>query len=155
MDLGDDDSDVQSPPSTPPPPVVDPDRLSDFHSTPERDLTPPVSPINSESDDETDIEIDYLDNDDDFGIPLQPPASRPMVNYSRDVENELDYEIGWEWMERDPGPTIGPYTGFRQCLLDPTQKNPEYFFTSLFEDRMFVTMAEMTNLYAHKRMQGR
>ena len=40
-------------------------RLSDFHSTPERDLTPPVSPINSESDDETDIEIDYLDNDDD------------------------------------------------------------------------------------------
>ena len=46
-----------------------------------------------------------------------------MVNYAGDTEIEEDYEIGWEWLEQDTGPHIAPYTGFRQCLLDPTKNN--------------------------------
>ena len=42
-----------------------------------------------------------------------------MVNYQNDREFEEDYEIGWEWLKRDTGPLIAPYTGFQQCLLDP------------------------------------
>ena len=82
---------------------------------------------------------------------MNRPPSRPMVNYSGDTENELDYEIGWEWLEQDTGPVIGPYSGFSQSLLDPAQNKPEDFFQALFEDRMYTIMAEQTNKYAHKR----
>ena len=127
-------------------------------------MDPPSSPRHSDDDrfnasesedNNSDLEFDFLDNDDEFGIPLQRPASRPMCNYQNDVENELDYEIGWEWHERDSGPLIGPYSGFRQCLVDPAKNKPEDFFCALFDERMFTTMAEMTNLYAHKRLEGK
>ena len=39
-----------------------------------------------------------------------------MVNFANDVEREEDYESGWDWIEEDTGPLIGPYTVFRQCL---------------------------------------
>ena len=35
-----------------------------------------------------------------------------MVNFEGDMENEEDYEIGWQWLEQDTGPYIAPYTGF-------------------------------------------
>ena len=117
--------------------------------------SPPDSPFNSDYDDDTDIEVDVLDNDDDFGIPLQRPHSRLMVNNPKDVEDPEDYEIGWEWIETDTGPLIAPYTGFRQCLLNPAHNKPEDFFNALFEDAMFERMAEMTNLYAHNRIQSK
>ena len=76
-----------------------------------------------------------------------------MVNYANDTENEDDYEIGWEWCEVDPGPMIAPYTGFRQCLLDPTKNRPEDFFNALFDEQMYTIMAEQTNKYAHRKIQ--
>ena len=84
---------------------------------------------------------------------MERPPSRPMVNYPRDQENEEDYEIGWQWIERDTGPYIAPYTGFRQCLLDPTKNNPEDFFEALFTSHMYTIMAEETNKYAHRKLQ--
>ena len=77
-----------------------------------------------------------------------------MVNFPNDTENEDDYAIGWEWHEVNPGPLIGPYNGFRQCLLDPTRGGPQYFFNALFENRMYTIMAEETNKYAHRRKQA-
>ena len=65
-----------------------------------------------------------------------------MVNFREDTEHEEDYEIGWEWIEEDTGPYIAPYTGFRQCLLDPTKNNPEDFFEALFTSHMYTIMAE-------------
>ena len=124
-------------------------------------LSPSVSdsnsPVNSESENEdSDLDLlDPLDTEDDFGIPLEPPPSRPMVNYSGDVEVEEDYEIGWEWLEQDTGPIIGPFSGFRQCLVDPEKNKPEDFFNAVFDDRMFTIMAEMTNLYAHNRLRSK
>ena len=128
-----------------PPPPLSPN-LSDSNS-----------PVNSESENEdSDLDLlDPLDTDDDFGIPLERPPSRPMVNYSGDVEVEEDYEIGWEWLEHDTGPIIGPYSGFRQCLVDPEKNKPEDFFNAVFDDRMFTIMAEMTNLYAHNRLRSK
>ena len=78
-----------------------------------------------------------------------------MVNYPGDVENEDDYEIGWEWQEVDPGPLVRPYNGFRQCLLDPTTNKPEDFFNALFDTRMYTIMAEETNKYAQRKKQSR
>ena len=78
-----------------------------------------------------------------------------MVNIPTDVENELDYEIGWEWIEKDTGPLIAPYTGFRQCLLDPVKNKPQDFFNEMFDTSMYTIMAEETNKYAHRRKQNR
>ena len=77
-----------------------------------------------------------------------------MVNIPNDLENELDYEIGWEWIQEDTGPLIGPYTGFRQCLLDPVKNKPQDFFNEMFDARMYTIMAEETNKYAHRRKQN-
>ena len=100
------------------------------------------------------FDYDIEDGNDYFGIPLQRPASRPMINFLGDVEVEDDYEIGWEWLERDTGPMIAPYSGFRQCLLDPTQNKPEDFFNALFESNMYTRIAEETNRYANARINN-
>ena len=112
-------------------------------------LTPP-SNTNSESENS-----DFEDlSDDDFGIPTDRPPSRPMVNFVNDVERGEDYEIGWDWIEEDTGPLIGPYTGFRQCFLDKLKNKPEDFFNGLFDVRMYTIMAKETNKYAHRRKQN-
>ena len=76
-----------------------------------------------------------------------------MVNFREDMEHEEDYEISWECIEEDTGPYIAPYTGFRQCLLDPTKDNPEDFFEALFTSHMYTIMAEETNKYAQRKIQ--
>ena len=54
-------------------------------------------------------------------------------------------KLVWDWIEEDTGPLIGPYTGFRQCLLDPLKNKPEDFFNELFDVRMYTIMAKETN----------
>ena len=96
----------QSPsPSPTPSPIPSP--ILDNNSSHESDQSDGASISSSE------------ESDDDFGIPIAQPPSRPIVNYQGDIELEEDYDIGWEWFEVDPGPHIAPYTGFQQCLLDP------------------------------------
>ena len=145
------------PPPSPSPPLPTPSPPPTPLSTSSRSPSP--SPSISSSDDDNDnvftTVIDPDDNDDDFGIPLNRPRSRPMVNYEGDTENELDYELGWEWIEEDPGPMIAPYSGFRQSLLNPAKNKPEDFFEALFEDRMYTIMADETNRYAHKRRSSK
>ena len=74
-----------------------------------------------------------------------------LVNYPNDTESEEDYEIGWEWLKWYPGPLVAPYTGFYQCLLDPLKTRPEDFFNALFDDNMYMIMAEGTNKYVHRK----
>lgn len=132
-------SPISTPPPTPNPPTP--------NQTPNSSPVPsPVPSLDYSSDNNNDLSFD--EGDDDFGIPIERPPSRPMVNFSNDTENENDYAIGWEWLEVDPGPLIAPYNGFRQCLLDPTRNKPEDFFNALFEDKMYTIMAEETNKYA-------
>ena len=76
-----------------------------------------------------------------------------MVNVAHNVELEEDYEIGWHWHEEDPGPLIAPYSGFRQCLLDPTKQKPEDFFNALFSTQMYTIIAEETDKYAQRKKQ--
>ena len=120
----------------------------------------PDNNTSSESSDNEDFPLDnYSDDDvedgnDYFGIPLHRPPTRPMINFPGDVDHEDDFELGWEWLERDTGPMIAPYSGFRQCLLDPTRNKPEDFFNSLFDSAMYTKMAEETNRYANEKLQN-
>ena len=88
-----------------------------------------------------------------FCIPIEWPALRPMVNFAYDTELEEDYEIGWQWHEQDPGPLVTPYTGFWQCLLDPTKQKPEDFFNALFSLQMYTIITEETNRYVQQKIQ--
>ena len=117
--------------------------------------SPSQSPIpsHSPSPQPSSPDISSDESDDDYRIPLEWPPSRPMVNYAGDTKIEEDYEIGWEWLEQDTGPHIAPYTGFQQCLLDPTKNNPEDFFEALFSSHMYTIMAEETNKYANRKLQ--
>ena len=136
-----------------------PQRAETPHSIPNITLTPPplISPQRSQTPDSlSDLsspEISSDESDDDFGIPLQRPPWKRMVNFDNDTELEEDYEIGWEWHEEDPGPLVAPYSGFRQCLLDPTKQNPEDFFNALFSTQMYTIMDEETNRYAQRKIQ--
>ena len=94
------------------------------------------------------------DGNDYFGIPQQWPASRPMVNFPGDVDHEENFVLGWEWLEHDTGPMIAPYSGFRQCLLDPTKNKPKDFFNDLFDSTMNTRMAEKTNQYANEKIHN-
>ena len=76
-----------------------------------------------------------------------------MVNFDGDVEHEDDFEMGWEWIEQDEGAMVAPYSGFRQCLLDPTKTKPEDFFKALFNRQMYTIMAEETNKYANRKIE--
>ena len=66
----------------------------------------------------------------------------------------IDYEIGWEWLKQDTGPLIAAYTGFWQCLLDPLKTKPEDSFSALFDNNMYMIMAEETNKYVHRKKQN-
>ena len=112
--------------------------------------TPAGSPL-ALSDHEN--ESDEFESDNEYQWGTQLP-SKPMVNYQNDVENELDYEVGWEWMESDVGPSVSPHTGFRRCLLNPEKNKPEDYFMELFHHQMFTIMAEKTNTYARRRFDS-
>ena len=43
----------------------------------------------------------------------------PIVNYAGDVEHEEDFGNGWEWTERDPGSSCGPFIGNPGLLIEP------------------------------------
>ena len=128
------------PPFVPPPPPS-PSVSPQWSQTPESlsDLSSP--------------EISSDESDDDFGIPIEWPPSRPMVNFAHATELEEDYEIGWQWHEQDPGPLVAPYTGFQQCLLDPTKQKPEDFFNALFSSQMYTIITEETNRYVQQKIK--
>ena len=132
-------SNVTTPLHTPPPPS--PSISPQWSQTPKS-----LSDISSP-------EILSDESDDDFGIPVERPPSRPMVNFAHDTELEEDYEIGWQWHEQDLGPLVTPYTGFWQCLLDPTKQKPEDFFNALFSLQMYTIITEEANRYAQQKIQ--
>ena len=76
-----------------------------------------------------------------------------MVNYPNDTELEEDYKIGWEWLEKDPGPLIASYTDFCQYLLDPLKNKLEDFFNAFFDHNMCMIMARETKRYVHRKKE--
>ena len=66
--------------------------------TPPNSPSPLQSPIpsHSPSPQPSSPDISSDESDDDYGIPLEQPPSRLMVNYAGDTEIKEDYEIGWE-----------------------------------------------------------
>ena len=64
--------------------------------------SPVPSPVSSSDHSEDDNPLTSDASDDDYGIPIERPPSRPMVNFAGDTENEDDYEMdesGTKWTQ--------------------------------------------------------
>ena len=48
-----------------------------------------------------------------------------LMNYNCDVEHEEDFGNGWEWTERDPGSSCGPFIAHPGLLVQPASHTPE------------------------------
>ena len=77
----------------------------------------------------------------------------PIVNYASDVEHEEDFGNGWEWTEKDPGSSCGPFISQPGLLIEPPSHTPEDFFNLLFDNSMWTLLAQQTNIYARQRIQ--
>ena len=82
-----------------------------------------------------------------------PLPQIPLMNYNRDVEHEEDFRNGWEWTERDPGSSCGPFIGQPGLLIQPATCTPEGFFNLLFDQSMWTLLVQQTNIYARQRIQ--
>ena len=75
------------------------------------------------------------------------------MNYNHDVEHKEDFGNGWEWTERDPGSSCGPFIGQPGLLIQPATRTPEGFFNLLFDQSMWTLLVQQTNIYARQRIQ--
>ena len=82
-----------------------------------------------------------------------PLPQIPLMNYNCDVEHEEDFRNGWEWTERDPGSSCGPFIGQPGLLIQPATHTPEGFFNLLFDQSMWTLLVQQTNIYARQRIQ--
>ena len=129
---------------------------------------PPIETPQSESEsvtEENDAGIqDVHDSEDDNYIVYEEgnnriennPNPHPQIhiqNYARDVEHEDDFGNGWNWDEKDPGSSCGPYIGQSGLFLEPATRTPEGFFNLLFNKSMWTRIAQQTNIYARQRIQ--
>ena len=77
----------------------------------------------------------------------------PIINYAGDVEHEEDFGNVWEWTEKDPDSSCGPFIGQPGLLIEPASCTPEGFFNLLFDNCMWTLLAQQTNIYARQRIQ--
>ena len=77
----------------------------------------------------------------------------PIINYAGDVEHKEDFGNGWEWTEKDPGSSCGPFIGQPGLLIQPASHTPEGFLNLLFDNSMWTLLAQETNIYARQRIQ--
>ena len=72
----------------------------------------------------------------------------PIINYASDVEHKEDFGNGWEWTEKDPGSSCGPFISQPRLLIEPPSRTLKGFFNLLFDNSMWTLLAQQTNIYA-------
>lgn len=75
----------------------------------------------------------------------------PLENYARDVEHPDDFADGWEWVEKDPGASYGPFTGPSGLMID-VGETPQHYFDAFFDATMWHKIADETNKYARQSL---
>ena len=158
--------------------------ISTPQNSPQHFSTPPISPvvpstqqnaspnISHEYDTDGDENAYSSDNSDDNdevegiegleGIARDIPADpsllqiTPIQTFANDIEDPDDFANGWEWItQEDPGPATEDFTAFPGLVIPPNDRTPASFFKLLFDEPMFGHIAEQTNLYAQKKIQGK
>ena len=71
-------------------------------------------------------------------------------------ENKLVIEVedtinDWSNEIIDSGPSYGPFLSSRYTNIQNPHRKPEFFFESLFDERMWTIVADATNVYARSK----
>ena len=112
------------------------------------------SEVNEDDSDGEDQEHYMVYQEEDNGIENNIYLPQiPIINYASDVEHEENFGNGWEWTERDPGSSCGPFIGNPGLLIEPQSCTPEGFFNLLSDNSMWTLLAQQTNIYARQRIQ--
>lgn len=166
------DISTQLSPNPPPHPSTEQNPAS--HISPEP-LSPEDYPDSPPQNNELDLDADpdddadadgsdnYDDNDNDvLGIQIDIPADpsllqfTPIETFANDMEDPDDFANGWEWItQQDPGPATEEFTGFPGLVIPPNDRTPPSFFKLFFDEPMFAHIADETNRYAQKKVQGK
>ena len=110
--------------------------------------------VNEDDSDSKDQEhyMVYQEENNGIGNNIHLPQI-PIVNYAGDVEHKEDFENGWEWNEKDPGSSCGPFIGQPGLFIEPPSRTPEGFFNLLFNNSMWTLLAQQKNIYVRQRIQ--
>ena len=120
-----------------------------------------------DNDNANNFDSDYSDNSgDDYyeidtdsdneDLPTYPITNMQMSIFDNDLPEFLHYHQDdqlndWDYEELDSGPSCSPFYGTsRTNISDPDGKS-EVFFNSLFDDRMWMLLADSTNTYARSK----
>ena len=121
---------------------------SDSHDSDENNAHSEENEDDSEEDQEHYMVYQEENNGVDNNIHL---PQIPIVNYVGDVEHEEDFANGWEWTERDPGSSCGPFISQQGLVIEPPSHSPEGFFKLLFDNSMWTLLAQQTNIYVRDK----
>ena len=88
---------------------------------------------------------DYYDIESD----TEDLPSYSIANKNIDLLPE-DRTNGWLYEEFDNNSMCGPFLSTSSCTVNESE-NPEAFFNSLFDDRMWTIISDATNTYARQK----
>ena len=80
------------------------------------------------------------------------PAT-PLVSYSGDVNIPANEVNGWERLPVGTGSSLGQFLSTSCCLVGPASHEPSIFFKSLFDERMWTTIAQQANIYTRFKIR--
>lgn len=118
-------------------------------------MEPPEIPSSVDGDSDSNYS-DYSDLPYEIEEPNPEPelTAVPIVNYARDEVHPDDSQLGWDRLEKDTGPSYGPFMGTSGLIMDNSDNVPEKYFEAFFEESMWTLLAEQTNHYARQRIKA-
>ena len=97
-------------------------------------------------------------NSDEEELPTYPLTNFEMTIFQNDMPHLLMHEVDdelneWKYETIDSGPLTGPFLSKSSSNITDLHGEPEIFFNSLFDERMWTILADATNNYARCKSQ--
>ena len=114
---------------------------------------------NDFSSDDSDNDFYEIETDsDEEELPTYPLTNFEMTIYQNNMPHLLMHEVDdelneWEYETIDSGPLTGPFLSKSSSNITDLHGEPEIFFNSLFDERMWTILADATNNYARCKSQ--
>ena len=111
------------------------------------------------SDNDSGEEFYEIDTDsEDEELPTYPLTNFEVTIYN-DVQNILQFDVDdeaneWEYEEIYSGPSTGHFLSASTYNISDVHGQPEVFFNSLFDERMWTNLSDATNAYARSKTRS-
>ena len=111
------------------------------------------------SSDDSDNNFYEIETDsDEEELPTYPLTNFEMTIFQNDMPHLLMHEVDdelneWDYKRIDSGSLTGPFLSKSSSNITDLHGEPELFFNSLFDERMWTILADATNNYARSKCQ--